>query len=213
MFTGIIKAVGVVTDITSKAGDICMSIRPPKPSYRDIRLGESIAVNGVCLTAVTVSKNGFNVDISRETLTTTTLYSLKVGSHVNIEPALTVGDSISGHFVTGHVDCIGKVILKKPDARSTYLRISFPSRFLKYIAPKGSICIDGVSLTVNEVSGNEFTVNIIPHTTDVTILDGYQVGTEVNIEIDLIARYLEHFTSDEKSNTTSKEFLKVHGYG
>ena len=212
MFTGIIKAVGVVTDITSKAGDICMSIRSPKPSCRDIRLGESIAINGVCLTAVTISKNGFNVDISRETLTTTTLYSLKVGSHVNVEPALTVGDSVSGHFVTGHVDCIGKVILKNPDARSTYLRISFPSRFLKYIAPKGSICIDGVSLTVNEASGNEFTVNIIPHTTDVTILDGYQVGTEVNIEIDLIARYLERFTSDEKSNATSKEFLKVHGY-
>ena len=213
MFTGIIKAVGVVTDITSKAGDICMSIRSPKPSCRDIRLGESIAINGVCLTAVTISKNGFNVDISRETLTTTTLCSLKVGSHVNVEPALTVGDSVSGHFVTGHVDCIGKVILKNPDARSTYLRISFPSRFLKYIAPKGSICIDGVSLTVNEASGNEFTVNIIPHTTDVTILDGYQVGTEVNIEIDLIARYLERFTSDEKSNATSKEFLKVHGYG
>ena len=213
MFTGIVKAVGAVIDITSKTGDICMSIQSSKPSCRDIRLGESIAVNGVCLTAVTVCKNGFNVDISRETLTTTTLDSLKVGSHVNIEPALTVGDSMSGHFVTGHVDCVGKVILKKPDARSTYLRISFPSSFLKYIVPKGSICIDGVSLTVNEVSGNECTVNIIPHTSDVTILDGYQVGTEVNIEIDLIARYLERFTSDEKSNATSKEFLKVHGYG
>jgi riboflavin synthase len=211
MFTGIIKAKGTISAADKRGGDVRLSVRSDGLPWADYELGESIAVNGVCLTAVALRADGFDTDVSVETLDVTGLGGLAVGSAVNLEPAISLGERLGGHLVSGHVDCTGKVVSCAADARSIRLRIEIPKEYARYVAKKGSVCIDGVSLTVNEVSGNAFELNIIPHTADVTIIGDYATGTVVNVEVDLLARYLERLL-DKDGDGISIEFLKAHGY-
>lgn len=211
MFTGIIKARGTVTAMTRQGGDVRMTVRSPDMPWRDYELGESIAVNGVCLTAVKFHDDGFDTDVSTETLNVTALGQLTAGSSVNLEPALSLGERLGGHLVSGHVDCMGKVTARSADARSIRLSIEIPAEYARYVAKKGSVCVDGVSLTINEVSGNRFELNIIPHTAAVTTIDDYAVGTMVNVEVDLLARYIERLISKD-GDGISLELLKAHGY-
>jgi len=211
MFTGIIKARGEIAAMEKRGGDVRLSVRSDGMPWADYELGESIAVNGVCLTAVALHANGFDTDVSVETLDVTALGSLKVGSAVNLEPALSLGDRLGGHLVSGHVDCTGKVTSRREDARSIRLAIDIPREYARYVARKGSVCVDGVSLTINEVSGTTFDLNIIPHTAEVTIIGSYTVGTIVNIEVDLLARYIERLLGND-GDGISLDFLKAHGY-
>ena len=211
MFTGIIKAKGTISAMEKRGGDVRLTVRSDGLPWDEFELGESIAVNGVCLTAVTLHKNGFDTDVSVETLNVTALGGLTKGSEVNLEPSISLGERLGGHLVSGHVDCTGKVLSTTADARSIRLAIEIPKDYARYVARKGSVCVDGVSLTVNEVSGNTFELNIIPHTADVTIIGGYAPGTVVNVEVDLLARYLERLLSGD-GDGISLEFLKAHGY-
>ena len=211
MFTGIIKAKGTILAMDKRGGDVRLSVRSDGLPWADYELGESIAVNGVCLTAVALHDDGFDTDVSVETLDVTALGGLSAGSAVNLEPAISLGERLGGHLVSGHVDCTGKVVSRETDARSIRLSIEIPKEYARYVAKKGSVCIDGVSLTVNQVSGNTFDLNIIPHTSEVTIIDDYAVGTVVNVEVDLLARYLERLL-DKDGDGISLEFLKAHGY-
>lgn len=191
MFTGIIQAVGTIANMENRGGDMRLRIATGKLSLDDVALGDSIAVNGVCLTVVELPGDGFVADVSRETMTHTSLASLKTGSSVNLEKALTLATRLGGHLVSGHVDGLGEVVSRSDDARSVHFVIRAPDELAKYIAHKGSITIDGTSLTVNQVNGAEFDLNIVPHTIQETIIGGYQAGTKVNLEVDIIARYLE----------------------
>jgi len=211
MFTGIIKAKGAITAMQKQAGDMHLTVSSKGLPWSDYEVGESIAVNGVCLTATALHDDGFETDVSVETLDVTALGRLSTGSPVNLEPAISLGERLGGHLVSGHVDCVGEVISRQADARSIRLAIEIPSQYAHYVAKKGSVCVDGVSLTINEVSGNTFELNIIPHTADVTIIDSYAVGTIVNVEVDLLARYLERLISKD-GDGISLEFLKAHGY-
>ena len=211
MFTGIIKAKGTIGAMDKRGGDVRLSVRSDGLPWSDYEVGESIAVNGVCLTAVALHEDGFDTDVSVETLDVTALGGLGIGSPVNLEPAISLGERLGGHLVSGHVDCTGRVVTRDTDARSIRLAIEIPKDYARYVAKKGSVCIDGVSLTVNEVSGNTFELNIIPHTADVTIIDDYAVGTIVNVEVDLLARYLERLLGTDNDNI-SIDFLKAHGY-
>jgi riboflavin synthase len=211
MFTGIIKAMGKVGRIEPRGGDRRFTFLCDDLPWREYSVGDSIAVNGVCLTAVELRRDGFDADVSGETLDVTSFRSLRARSPVNLEPALRVGETLGGHFVSGHVDCVGTVIERRRDGRSLRLRIELTEGFRRYLAPKGSITVDGVSLTINEVSENSFGVNIIPHTAESTIIGSYAAGTGVNIEVDLIARYLESLLQGR--GALSQEFLRAHGYG
>ena len=211
MFTGIIKALGTIEAMERRGGDVRLSVRSPGLPWSDYEIGESIAVNGVCLTAVALHAGGFDTDVSNETLAVTALGGLSVGSAVNLEPALSLGERLGGHLVSGHVDCTGKVISRREDARSIRLSIEIPRDYARYVAKKGSVCVDGVSLTINEVSGSIFELNIIPHTAEVTIIGDYRKGTIVNVEVDLLARYIERLLGGD-GDGISLEFLKAHGY-
>jgi riboflavin synthase len=191
MFTGIIKAVGALASVEERGGDRRLTITAAGFDFAGLRLGDSIAVNGVCLTAVVTGPDRFSADVSRETLALTTLGELAAGSAVNLEPALTLATPLGGHLVSGHVDGVGQLISRQPEARSTRMRFRLPAELQRYVARKGSVCIDGTSLTVNDVDQDTFGVNIVPHTLENTIMGGYVQDTAVNIEVDLIARYLE----------------------
>ncbi len=191
MFTGIILAIGSVADIQARGGDYRLTINTGKLSLSDAQLGDSIAVNGVCLTAVELGEHYFVADVSNETLSRTSLKSLKLGTPVNLELALTPNTRMGGHIVSGHVDGLGKILEKTPDGRSIRLSFAVPDHLSRYIAEKGSITINGISLTVNSVSGNTFSVNIVPHTLQETTLGTSHPGDEVNLEVDILARYLE----------------------
>ncbi|OOZ42698.1 riboflavin synthase [Solemya elarraichensis gill symbiont] len=191
MFTGIIQAVGTIATMENHGGDMRLRIATGKLSLDDVALGDSIAVNGVCLTAVELPGDGFVADVSSETMELTSLASLKPGSSVNLEKALTLATRLGGHLVSGHVDGLGEVVNRSDDARSVHFVIRAPDELARYIAHKGSITIDGTSLTVNQVNGAEFDLNIVPHTIQETIIGGYQAGTKINLEVDIIARYLE----------------------
>jgi riboflavin synthase len=211
MFTGIVKAKGSIGAIEKRGGDVRMTVLAADLPWSEYAVGDSISVNGVCLTAVRLLDSGFDTDVSVETLDVTTLKQLAVGDAVNLEPALRVGDALGGHLVSGHVDGIGKVIARGDDARSIRMTFEVPDELSRYIAKKGSICVDGVSLTINEVSGNTFGLNIIPHTAEATTMGAYKVGTAVNIEVDLLARYIERMLGSEAGGL-SMEFLREHGY-
>ena len=211
MFTGIIKDKGRVSAISRQGGDARLTVRSSALPWSEFEVGESIAVNGVCLTAVALYDDGFDTDVSVETLSVTGLGQLEVGSPVNLEPSISLGERLGGHLVSGHVDCTGTVTSRAADARSIRLVIEIPAEYSRYVAKKGSVCVDGVSLTINEVSGNRFELNIIPHTADVTIIDDYSVGTVVNVEVDMLARYIERLLSKD-GDGISIEFLKAHGY-
>lgn len=191
MFTGIIAARGTISSIRDSGGDWRIRVNSPELGFNDVVVGDSIAVSGVCLTALDVTQDSFDADVSRETLSCTTMHGLRVGACVNLEKALTPQSHLGGHIVSGHVDGVGELLSRSPDARSERLVFRVPQELARYIAHKGSVCIDGVSLTVNEVSGNEFGVNIIPHTAERTTLNEYKPGRKVNIEVDVISRYLE----------------------
>ena len=191
MFTGIVQDVGRVQVLEARDGDIQMVIEFDRMDPSGIRIGDSICVQGCCLTATELLGSAFTADVSRETLSLTTLGDLRPGTSVNLEPSLKAGDSLGGHLVSGHVDGIATITSISGDARSQRLKISVPSELARYIARKGSVAVDGVSLTVNEVDGNEFGVNIIPHTQTVTTLGRLVVGARVNLEIDQVARYVE----------------------
>jgi riboflavin synthase len=197
MFTGIILAIGKISAIQPKGGDFRLNIDTGKLSLEDAYLGDSIAVNGVCLTAIELGGNFFSADVSNETLSRTSLKSAKVGTDVNLELALTPTTRLGGHIVSGHVDGQGTVISKHQDGRSYCFQFKAPDKLAKYIAEKGSICINGVSLTVNQVNGATFTVNIVPHTLQETTLGELTAGTEVNLEVDLLARYMERLMQGE----------------
>ncbi|MGB5200587.1 MAG: riboflavin synthase [Sedimenticolaceae bacterium] len=199
MFTGIIAAVGEVAELQQRGGDVRLRISTGKLDLSDVALGDSIAVNGVCLTAVTLPGDGFAADVSRETLSLTSLAQLKSGSRVNLEKALTLGTRLGGHLVSGHVDGMGTVLERHDDARSVRFTVEAPHELARYIAHKGSISVDGVSLTVNAVDGARFALNIVPHTLQETIMDGYRAGTRVNLEVDLVARYLERLLRGEQA--------------
>jgi riboflavin synthase len=191
MFTGIILAVGKISAIEQKAGDCRLTINTGKLSLNDVAMGDSITINGVCLTAVELGTDYFCADVSNETLSRTILKGATIGTPVNLELALTPSTRMGGHIVSGHVDGIGQVIEKKADGRSFRFKFRAPDNLAKYIAEKGSICINGISLTVNEVDGALFSVNIVPHTLKETTLGDAVVGTRVNLEVDLLARYME----------------------
>ena len=195
MFTGIISAVGKITQLEDRQGDKRFNIDTGNLGLDDIRLGDSIACNGVCLTAVEITDKGFIADVSTETLSLTTIGNWQVGSPINLEKAMQASDRFGGHIVSGHVDGIGEVISLHEDARSWRFRMCAPAELARYIAHKGSITVDGISLTVNHVDGAEFELNIVPHTMINTIMDNYKQGTKVNLEVDLIARYLERLSS------------------
>ncbi|HCT40852.1 MAG TPA: riboflavin synthase [Moraxellaceae bacterium] len=199
MFTGIIEAVGTVRAIEPRGGDVRLSIATGKLDLRDVKLGDSIATNGVCLTAVVLPGDGFAADVSTETLTRSTLKSLKVGDRVNLEKALMPQSRLGGHIVSGHVDGIGEVVSRDVSARAVLFRIKAPDELAKYIAEKGSITTDGISLTVNGLRGAEFDLTIVPHTVQETNIAGWQPGTKVNLEVDVIARYLERLLLGEKA--------------
>jgi len=205
MFTGIIQATGTITRMESRNGDMRLSIATGKLDLSDVAMGDSIAVNGVCLTAVELPGDGFSADVSNETLALTTLGSLKVGSRVNLEKALTLSDRLGGHLVSGHVDGIGTVLERSPDARSERFVIEAPDVLARYIAQKGSVCVDGTSLTVNKVDGARFELNIVPHTLQETIIGDYVPGSEVNLEVDLIARYLERLMLGERAGLSGEK--------
>ncbi len=212
MFTGIIEAVGKIAAIENKAGDKRFKINVGKLDMSDVALGDSIACNGVCLTAIEFDENSYTADVSGETLALTTLDNIKIGAPVNLEKALTPTTRLGGHLVSGHVDGIGEVIAIKNEARSIQYDIRAPQELAKYIAKKGSITVDGVSLTVNQVEGQVFKLNLVPHTLQETTASHYQVGSKVNLEVDLLARYLERLLlgqqSEEKSGVDYQLLMK-----
>ena len=212
MFTGIIKAKGSISAFERRGGDVRLTVTSPDLPWQDFEIGESIAVNGVCLTAVALHADGFDTDVSNETLDVTALGDISTGSDVNLEPSISLGERLGGHLVSGHVDCIGVIRSRTADTRSIRLDIEVPDDYARYIAKKGSVCVDGVSLTVNEVSGSTFSVNIIPHTAEVTMIGGYAHGSRVNIEVDLVARYLERLLTGGDDGGITKDFLRAHGY-
>lgn len=191
MFTGIIQALGHIDRIEQAQGDVRLVVSAERLDLASASIGDSIAVNGVCLTVTEQHSNTFHADVSNETLDNTTLQHLSAGSRVNLEMAVRPSEPLGGHIVSGHVDGVGEVSRQYDDARSTRYEITVPDELARYIAKKGSVTVDGVSLTVNEVSNNEFSVNIIPHTQEVTLFGSYSTGTRVNIEVDVIARYVE----------------------
>ncbi|PPE73005.1 riboflavin synthase [Solimonas fluminis] len=190
MFTGIIEALGRIASVETVGGDRRMRFQAPG-YLKGSGLGDSIAVNGVCLTAVEFSDDHFIADLSAETLNLTTAGRWQAGQAVNLERALTPSKPLGGHLVSGHVDGVGRLVGKHEEARSWRMQFEAPAELARYIARKGSICIDGISLTVNEVEGSRFGVNIVPHTLTHTTLGGLAVGDPVNLEVDQIARYLE----------------------
>ena len=216
MFTGIIQAVGEIAAVELRGGDSRLRMRTGKLDLSDARLGDSIAVNGVCLTAVELPGDGFAADVSGETLSLTTLGALNTGDPVNLEQALTPTTRLGGHLVSGHVDGVGEVLAMRDDGRSVRYDMRAPEGLARYIAPKGSICVDGVSLTVNSVNGAVFSVNIVPHTRQETTFSTYRVGTRINLEVDLIARYLERLLLGEKAaqpgSRLTEAFLAEHGF-
>lgn len=199
MFTGIIESIGKIAKMEKRGGDVRLHIATGKLDLSDVALGDSIAVNGVCLTAVVLPGDGFVADVSNETLSLTSLGQLSTGSPVNLEKALTMSTRLGGHLVSGHVDGLGEVIAKSEDARSIRFTVKAPDELAKYIAHKGSITVDGTSLTVNAVKGAEFELNIVPHTAQETIMSEYEVGRKVNLEVDLVARYLERLLLGDKA--------------
>jgi len=199
MFTGIIESIGKIAKMEKRGGDVRLHIATGKLDLSDVALGDSIAVNGVCLTAVVLPGDGFVADVSNETLSLTSLGQLSAGSPVNLEKALTMSTRLGGHLVSGHVDGLGKVIAKSEDARSIRFTVKAPDELAKYIAHKGSVTVDGTSLTVNAVKGAEFELNIVPHTAQETIMSEYEVGRKVNLEVDLVARYLERLLLGSKA--------------
>jgi riboflavin synthase len=218
MFTGIIESIGSVDEFKLRGSEWRLKIRCPGLDFTDVQLGDSIAVNGCCLTVTQFGNDSFSADVSNESISLTTFQYLKSGATVNLEKALTPQTRLGGHLVSGHVDGVGELLSQVNDGGSWRLTFKVPDALARYIAQKGSVCIDGTSLTVNSVEGACFSVNIIPHTQQATIIHTYKVGQRVNIEVDLIARYLERLLLGDKAaepnrdSRLSMSFLAENGY-
>lgn len=212
MFTGIIQSVGRIARLEPRGGDVRLHVDTAGLDLSDVQLGDSIAVSGACLTVVTLDARGFSADVSNETLSLTTLGKYKPGDPVNLEKALRLADRLGGHLVSGHVDGVGTVVSVSPDGRSQRWTFEVPATLSRYIASKGSICIDGTSLTVNEVNGQRFGVNLIPHTVEHTTFHARKAGSAVNIEVDVVARYVERLISGGEASRIDEAFLKRHGF-
>ena len=215
MFTGIIEGLGRIKNIEPVAGDMRLHVEAGSLDMSDVQLGDSIAVNGVCLTVIEFDNKHFVADVSNETMALTSLKDLARGSEVNLEKALLPTTRLGGHLVSGHVDGLGEVLVIKEASRSIQIIIRAPDELKYYIAMKGSICIDGTSLTVNNITNNDFEINIVPHTQQQTIIKNYKPGTKVNLEVDLIARYLERLLmkqGDKTGNGITLETLAKAGF-
>ena len=208
MFTGIVEDVGKVKVIRPKAKEVLLTIEVKNINAGEISLGESIAINGTCLTVISSGKNNFTVEASHETLKRTNLSRLKVGSKANLERAVKLGARLGGHIVNGHVDGIGKVDSIEKRGKSIEIWFSLPEGLSKYVVEKGSIAVDGVSLTVNAVIGNRFLVNIIPYTQEATIFGELRRGDPVNIECDIIGKYVEKFVAVKDNKKDIKQLIE-----
>ncbi|WP_188150767.1 riboflavin synthase [Teredinibacter waterburyi] len=217
MFTGIIETIGEIVSLERRGGDLRLEVLAPALDWSDVALGDSIATNGVCLTAVKLTGQSFVADVSVETLNFSTIKYWSLGAKVNLEKALTPQTRLGGHLVSGHVDGVGEVVKRYTDARSERFTLRAPKELAKYIAHKGSITIDGTSLTVNAVNGDQFELNIVPHTLVKTVIGSYGSGTKVNLEVDVIARYLERLLLGDKAAEANgaaltEAFLADNGY-
>tara|TARA_Y100001951_G_scaffold13949_2_gene9174 strand:- start:36932 stop:37594 length:663 start_codon:yes stop_codon:yes gene_type:complete len=216
VFTGIIEAVGEVAALQMRSGDLRLYIRSGDLPLAEVKLGDSIASNGVCLTVVDLPGDGFWADVSRETLAHSSFAEAKTGMAVNLERAMLASSRFDGHIVSGHVDGVGTIVAMQRDARSLRLSIDAPENLARYIAQKGSICVDGVSLTVNRVDGASFELNIVPHTAAETTIASYRVGSRVNLEVDVVARYLERLLDarslDSRSGGITMATLAENGF-
>ena len=215
MFTGIIEAVGAVKRLEPLGGDLRFIIDTGSLDMGDVKIGDSIAVNGVCLTVIEFDSASFSADVSNETISLTSLKGLAAGGAVNLEKAMLPTTRMGGHLVSGHVDGLGTVVNKSEDARSIRVEIEVPAELKKYIAVKGSICIDGTSLTVNSVDDRIVGLNIVPHTQERTVIQHYCKGTKVNLEVDLVARYLETLLlnmDDKDKGKVNMELLTRAGF-
>ncbi len=215
MFTGIIESLGSVLAIDQQGEDFALKVDCATLDMSDVKIGDSIAVNGVCLTATQLSGQSFSADVSMETIRHSSLGQLKAGDPVNLEKALTPSSRLGGHLVSGHVDGLGEIVESYADARAVRFVIQAPAELAKYIAAKGSICVDGISLTVNDVDGAKFVLNVIPHTAEQTTASDWKPGVKVNLEVDVIARYLERLLSGEsqsKESNITEGFLAENGF-
>ncbi len=212
MFTGIIQSVGRVRAIEPRGGDVRLFVATGDLDLSDVELGDSIAVSGCCLTVVALQAGEFAADVSNESLSLTTLGTLGNGDAVNLEKALRLADRLGGHLVSGHVDGVGRVVSVRPDGRSQRWTFEVPAELARYIAHKGSVTIDGTSLTVNEVEGARFGVNLIPHTVEHTTFAQRRAGDAVNIEVDVVARYVERLLGAGEGGGIDADFLKKHGF-
>lgn len=199
MFTGIIEAVGTIVAMESKGSDVSVRVRSGKLDLRDVKLGDSIATNGVCLTVVQLPGDGYIADVSGETIARTGFADYQPGQRVNLEKALMPTSRLGGHLVSGHVDGVGKIVAIKPLGRAMEYWVEAPGELARYIAEKGSITVDGISLTVNSVEGARFRLTIVPHTSGETTVGEWKVGSRVNLEVDVIARYLERLVLGDKA--------------
>jgi riboflavin synthase len=217
MFTGIIQAIGEVAALEPRGEDLRLRVRTGKLNLDNVAIGDSIATSGVCLTVVELPGDGFRADVSAETLACTGIGNLKVGDRVNLEKALTLSTPLGGHLVSGHVDGVAEVVSRRDDGRSVRFRMRAPDKLARYIAAKGSVCVDGISLTVNGVEGAEFELNIVPHTLVETTMDEFTPGRTFNLEVDIITRYLERLLLGDKAAEiaapgVSKELLQRCGF-
>ena len=215
MFTGIIEAVGKIEARSQEKGEWRLKFFTGDLDLSDVKIGDSIAVSGCCLTVVEKHARAFLADVSNETMRCTALGTLEIGSAVNLEKAMLATDRFGGHIVSGHVDGVGHLIKVENEGQSIKMTFKIPSNLSKYVAAKGSICVDGTSLTVNEANDDYFAVNLIPHTQDETVSGSYKIGDSVNLEVDIIARYLERMNEDSnnKVQEITKGYLKENGFG
>ncbi|EOC1796583.1 TPA: riboflavin synthase [Vibrio fluvialis] len=216
MFTGIVEAVGTLTAITPKGEDITISVDAGKLDMGDVKLGDSIATNGVCLTVVEFNSHSYSADLSLETLKKSGFADYKVGDKVNLEKAMLPTTRFGGHIVSGHVDGVGEIVERNPVGRAIEFWVAMPAELSKYVAEKGSITVDGISLTVNDLRKNAFKLTIVPHTTQETTIDHFQVGRKVNLEVDVMARYLERLLNggrdEQPESRITMEFLQQNGF-
>ncbi|MCE0494373.1 riboflavin synthase [Vibrio salinus] len=217
MFTGIIEAVGTIAAITPKGEDVTIKVNTEKLDMMDVKLGDSIATNGVCLTVISLSEMTFSADLSLETLNKTGFLQYQVGDSVNLEKAMLATSRFGGHVVSGHVDGVGEVVERNHVGRAIEFWVRYPRELSKYIAEKGSVTVDGISLTVNALRKDAFRLTIVPHTLSETTIDHFQVGQKVNLEVDVMARYIERLLTsrqdnDQPSSKVTLEFLQQNGF-
>ncbi|UTZ20961.1 riboflavin synthase [Vibrio campbellii] len=216
MFTGIVEAVGKLTAITPKGEDISVTVEVGKLDMSDVKLGDSIATNGVCLTVVDFGSHYYSADLSLETLNKTGFAAYQVGDKVNLEKAMLPTTRFGGHIVSGHVDGVGVIVERNQVGRAIEFWVEMPAEICKYVAEKGSITVDGISLTVNDLRKNGFKLTIVPHTSEETTIVQFQVGRKVNLEVDVLARYMERLLQGQKEESQESritmDFLQQNGF-